>query len=147
MPKPSVAAAPSTTSRTPTLARRSSPRTELGRSARIAPSWSVPATAAPANMENAPSRWKRSSQWYAVTGSLRYGDARDRAPPAPADRDDCRRQLDARSRGGPPPRRDEGRRRARRRRLLRLPVRRAQRRARAARYARRERRGDDAPAA
>ena len=46
-------------------------RISLGRSRRIAASWSVPATAAPAKKLNAPSRWKKRSQFDSAT-SLRY---------------------------------------------------------------------------
>ena len=63
------------------------------------------------------------------------------------DRDDRGRQLDARPRGGARARRAQGRRRARDRRVLRLPLRRAGGRARAARDARDAGRGDDAAAA
>src|SRR5262249_38734818 len=71
----------------------------------------------------------------------------DRAAPPPPDRDDGRRQLDARPRRGPAFDRDQGVGGVARRRVLRLPLRRARRRARASGDARLERRGDDAEAA
>ena len=74
-------------------------------------------------------------------------DGRLRPAPAAADRDDRRGQLDARPRGGARARRQQGRGGARGRRLLRLPLRRARGRARAAGDARHSRRGDDAAAA
>ena len=66
-----------------------------------------------------------------------------RTAPAAPHRDDRGGQLDARPRGGARARRAQGRGCARRRRVLRLPLRRAQRRARAARDPRDARRGDD----
>src|SRR4051794_28971229 len=145
-PKTIVRTAPATTITTPAWVRRSRVRISLGRSRLIAPICSVPATAAPAKKQNAPSRWKNRSQWYAVT-AVRYFRGCERAAPPTADRDDLGRQLDARPRGGAPPRRGEGGGRARGRRLLRVPLRGALHRARVARDARHERRGDDAPAA
>ena len=77
---------------------------------------------------------------------LQSSGGRHRAAPPAADGDDRRGQLDARPPGGARARRQQGRGRARRGRLLRLPLRRARRRARAPRDARHARRGDDAPA-
>src|SRR4051812_46901732 len=67
MPKARVRIAPATTRRTPTRVSRSSVRISLGRSRRSAPICSVPATAAPATKQNAPTRWKNNSQWYPST--------------------------------------------------------------------------------
>ena len=97
--------------------------------------------------------WTSSSQSYFVTRlkpsggpGLQSRDGRTRAAPPSADGDDRRRQLDARSPGGAGARREQGRCRARHRRVLRLPLRRAHRRARPARDARDACRRDDAPA-
>src|SRR5919199_73171 len=69
------------------------------------------------------------------------------AAPPPPDGDDRRGELVARPRGGARARGEQGRGRARRRRLLRLPLRRARRRARPARDVRHAGRRDDAAAA
>src|SRR2546423_6061681 len=71
---------------------------------------------------------------------------RARAAPAAPDRDHCRRELVARPRGGAPPRRGQGGRRPRCGCLLRLSLRRADRRARAPGDPRTERRRDDTAA-
>src|SRR6266550_3939959 len=132
-----------------------SSRISLGRSRRSAAMFRAEATTPPPSSRNAPVMWRNRSQSYLLKaaepkargGYLQSARGRNRPSPTSVDRDDRRRQLDARPRGGAFARRPRGGRRARRGRLLRLPLRRAGGRARAACDARDAGRGDDRPSA
>src|SRR5919202_235712 len=89
----------------------------------------------------------RAARHRGWSASLQSGRGCLCAAPPPPDGDDRRGELVARPRGGARARREQGRGRARRRRLLRLPVRRARRRAGPTCDVRHAGRRDDAPAA
>src|SRR6266542_6509907 len=145
-PKPSVSSIPRPIAAAAITVRRRRRAISLGRSRSAADMPRTQATTTPPRNTNAPVTCRKSNQSYLLTDGENTFGGRDTEAPATPDRDDRSRQLDARSRGGARPRRTQGGGCARRRCLLRLPLRRARRRARVARDARdASRRDDEAP--
>ena len=149
MPKTSVPATPMKITGSDSRIRRNSAATSLGFSARSASTLRMPAATDPPTKRNAAATWSISSHSAVVTRAsvpLQADGTTRTSPPSP-DGDDRGRQLDARPPGGAVARRDKVPDALVAGRVLRLPLRRARRRARPARDARDDDRRDEPPPA